>query len=158
MPSFTKFSDLEKYLTQNVSEVVRNSAELQRVLESAMRDAIMEKVYDAYEPEYYKRRGSNGGLLDTRNFQITSVDIVGNSVVLRYENLTTGADNLRGKYIIDLIEGGEGASGLHWSNPNGEWANKRQAIAHAKQQLRDNPNGLKNALKDALKGRGFQVK
>lgn len=157
MPTFDNIRDLEKYVQDNLVQVARNSPDLQRALERAMRNSIISEVYGAYTPEKYQRR-KKGGLSDPSNFHITGVDVVGNSILVRYENLTTGADNLSGKYIIDLIEGGEGASGMHWEDPSGEWANPRRAVEHAIEQLRSNPNGLKRAIRKSLSELGFTVR
>lgn len=157
MPKFNSIKEIEEYLKHNVAEIVRQSPEIERVLESVMRQKVMEVVYGAYEPSKYKRRKDEGGLSDPRNFAITSVDIIGNNILLKYENLTEGNDSLRGEYIGDLIEYGQGYNGKTWSR-EGKWSKPRPFAEEAQKFLRDNPQGLKRALRKSLTEAGFRVR
>lgn len=157
MPSFTNLDDLQNYLEHTFANSLENSAEVERVLESAMRESVMEHVYGAYAPVEYERRGDKGGLSDVDNMTITDVSVSGGKVKILFENLTQGADNLQGEYTGDLIEFGEGYGGKHWDT-QGAWSEPRPFSAKAADELRNNPEELKRAIKTNLEGRGFQFK
>lgn len=103
----------------------KNPKQLERYLETVVHDVIMtevldamidiwlqkleENVYDDYEPRRYKRRATEGGLLDRRNIEITAEK--GRSA-FKYtlENMTQGAVDTD-VLINQLIESEAGFAG-----------------------------------------------
>lgn len=156
MASFKNLKDLQKWLEPQLAEMLMNSMEVESVLQDAMAKAIVDEVYNKYHPEYYQRRGYDGGLADTRNMRITDISVINGSIKLTFENLTTGADNLQGEFIGDLIEYGNGHNGKYWDSA-GEWSKPRPFSAEAARSLNDNPTYLIQAVKKGLRERGFVV-
>lgn len=157
MPKFTTLDGIEKYLQKNIYEILFKSGEIERIMAEEMSQAVVDVVYAAYDPESYERRGDDGGLSDIRNMQITEVYLEGNDIKLSFENLTKGNDSLRGDYLGDLIEFGEGYAGKHW-NSIGEWSSPRGFAEETANRLRSNPTQLLNALRKALMSKGFSVR
>lgn len=154
---FNNLDEIQKYLQEQFAEAMSDSAEIERVLETAMREAVMKHVYDPYTPKGYERRGDNGGLSDVDNMHITGVFIEGRKVRLTFENLTEGNDNLKGEYTGDLIEFGEGHDGKHW-NQVGEWSKPRRFSYEMAEELKRSPEELKMAIRSTMESRGFKFK
>ena len=72
--------------------------------------SVDKRVYAAYTPENYKRRGANGGLADTDNYE-SHVASDENTITLTVSNETGGNPDGR-FYITDVIENG---SGHNWN-------------------------------------------
>lgn len=160
MAQFRNLTELQRYLEENIYNVMEIDTRVEDVLREAMRDAVLGTVYTSHvhTPEYYERREDDGGLSDTRNMSITNVEIVGTKVKITFENLTEGYDNLKGQYTADLIEFGEGHDGKHWGNSEGDWANPRPFVSDAINNLKSNPDELINAMKRNFKMMRFKVK
>jgi hypothetical protein len=155
--SFNNLDELELYLQKNIHEILNKDVSIERILAETMSQAVVDVVYAAYDPISYERRGDESGLSDIRNMVISSVSLVGNQISLIFENLTEGADSLKGEFIGDLIEYGEGYNGKHWNNPNSPYADARPFAEETANRLRENPTELLNALKVSLQARGFTV-
>lgn len=155
MAQFKSLAAIQTYLEQNVHQVLKGSAALERVLADEMSSAVMTEVYNAYpHPPTYERRGNAGGLADVRNMVISDVVIVGNHVKLIFENLTEGNDSMAGLYITDTIEEGIKAS---WDTPRSPYADARPFVAETARRLKENPVGMIIAIKSGLREKGFRV-
>ena len=155
MPKFKDLKSLETYLQKNIQQVMNKSAELERALAETMSSAVFDVVYKSHEPEQYVRRGDEGGLSDTRNMEIVSVEVVNGGVQLVFENLTEGVDNLKGKFITDTIV--EGIK-ENWNYAGSPYSDPRDFVAETAKRLRDNPTELAQALRNGLISKGFIVK
>lgn len=155
MPKFKDLNSLEAYLQKNIHQVMNRSAELERVLAETMSSSVFDVVYKAYEPQSYERRGDDGGLSDTRNMEIISVDVVNGGVQLVFENLTEGADSMSGKFITDTIV--EGIK-ENWNHPGSPYSDPRDFVAETVRRLQANPTELVQAIKNGLTTKGFNVK
>lgn len=105
---------------------------------------IQENVYDVNDPEYYERRGQQGGLLDRDNIK-GEVSIVGNEVLLNVTNDTLVSefsyDSPQGTYLDEIIEYGTGVK-----TPYGE---PRPFIQPTIEELEER-NIIENILKSRL--------
>lgn len=135
-------------------EIISKDASIERILAEAMSQAVVDVVYAAYTPEQYDRRMDDSGLSDVRNMVVSDYGIRDGNVFLTFENLTEGVDNMKGKFIGDMIE--YGIKDL-WNNPNGEWSEPRPFSEETANRLRENPTELLNALRKSLQARGFTV-
>lgn len=154
---FTDVQSLLNYVTKSSQGALLNNKSLERELAAQMSKAVVEYVYSVYQPKEYERRANAGGLSDMRNMMITNIQIKNGKLHVMFENLTKGNDNLNGEYTSDLIEGGEGTNGKHWSR-SGEWMNPRPFVANMKNNLKANPDVLMKALKQDLMSKGFRFK
>lgn len=158
MKTFENLSEIQKYLEQNTQEVLRNSMQLESYLAQKMSEAVIEHVYNVYDPKSYDRRGSDRlGLADMRNMSITDVSIQNGRVKVTFENLTMGNDGLSQEYTGDLIEFGEGYNGKHWGQ-TGEWSKPRPFSAKMAEEIIANPGTLIRMIELELKNAGFKVR
>lgn len=155
--SFNNLDELELYLQKNVMQILSKDASIERILAETMSQAVVDVVYAAYDPVDYERRMDDGGLSDVRNMFISDFGVKDGKVFLTFENLTEGADNLKGEFIGDLIEYGEGYNDKHWQTPNSPYADARPFAEETANRINANPTELLNALKTALQARGFTV-
>ncbi len=154
---FKSVQSLANYITNASKGGMLNNRALERELAKRMSKAVEDYVYAVYTPESYVRRKKDGGLSDERNMQITNISIENNKLVVRFENLTKGNDNLDDTTIADLIEGGEGTNDKHWA-ALGEWSKPRPFVAPLQQQINANPQVLLKAIKQDLMSKGFRFK
>ena len=61
--------ELEKELYKRINTAL--DTEVADTVKNVMSDHIRDDVYNKYKPEYYIRRGSNGGLADPENLNAT---------------------------------------------------------------------------------------
>lgn len=153
--SFNNLDQLEAYLQKNVMEILSRDASIERILAETMVASVNEVVYKAYEPTQYERRVDQDGLADPRNMVISDFFVRDGKVSIIFENLAEGVDNMKGKFIGDMIE--YGIKEL-WNNPVGEWSEPRPFSEETANRLNANPTELLNALRIALQARGFQIK
>lgn len=155
MPKFKSLVAIQAHLEKNVHLIMNRSAELERELANVMSQAVVDVVYGHYSPDVYERRGDNDGLSDVRNMSISSVSVENGKIKLIFENLTEGADSQYGVFITDMIESGDDEM---WSNPAGKWADRREFVAETARRLKENPEGMLNAIRSGLISKGFYVK
>ncbi|WP_341323362.1 hypothetical protein NSQ62_07780 [Solibacillus sp. FSL H8-0523] len=156
MPKFTKYDDLEKYLTMLFPEILGRSRQVESVIIMAMSQAVYDVVYGAFETEEYVRREHDGGLSDIQNMGITDFGINENGeAYVIFENLTEGQDTLKNKLITDTIVDG---IKNNWKTRPGPWTEERDFIGEAARAIRENPTELLDAFKNALVENGFIIK
>lgn len=143
-----KFDDYINYLdgkdiptasdTEVMSAVSDYAAD---TVKDEMRQAIDDTVYSTYEPEYYKRRGEQGGLLDEDNITVTELE---NGILLRN---TAPLDNDNAGYDLDriVIDG------------SGNQPFPRDFIEETKERLEDNKAHVE-AMVQGLRKKGYDVK
>jgi hypothetical protein len=156
MPEFKNLTELNKYLNQQMRDVMNN--EMAQMVKTKESESVEKNVYQAYtpnngEPFVYQRRRENGGLADTKNM-MHQVKNVANGVELSVENRTKGKDD---KFQLDtLIEYGDGTDGKEYeykSNRDGtadQYLRARpfterteEAIAQSNEHVQIMRNGLK---------------
>lgn len=166
MVQFKDLDQLQRYLERNSNQVF-NDKNIEKVLASTMSQAVYDVVYRRYVPVEYKRRRNDGGLSDVRNMKITKVDVKNGKVVVLFENLTLGQghyspiyeqnqDSLHGQFITDVINDGE-TDGNSWYR-HGKWSEARPFIQETIARIEANPTYLINAIKNAYKKLGFEVR
>lgn len=69
--TFDNINDLFKYVENKTKDAMKT--EVVDTAKSAMSEAINTDVYDVYDPEWYTRRGTNGGLSDTENYTVHEI-------------------------------------------------------------------------------------
>lgn len=152
---FTNLADLEKYMKNDIPKALSSSEKIRRELRKAMTEAVQEVVYDHYAPKEYKRRGRNGGLLDSRLMDFTNAFLDGNTFVMIFENIATGNDTLKGEQLTDTIEDGIKEN---WGNSNGPWSEKRPFMKETLENILANPKPLITAIKLTLVNAGYKIR
>lgn len=69
--TFDNINDLFKYVDNKTKDAMKN--EVADTAKSAMSEAVNTDVYYVYDPVWYTRRGTNGGLSDTENFTVHEI-------------------------------------------------------------------------------------
>lgn len=158
MATFKNLKDLEAYLKVNMHQILLDSMELERELATIMSQTIIEKVYEAYTPKTQKvldmRRGDAGGLSDMRNMIISDVILENNKLRVVFENIAEGRDTMEGAMLVDAFE--NPTKDGYWGS-QGKWSS-RPFISETTERIRQNPEGILNAIKANLKEAGFVVK
>lgn len=156
MPKFKTYDDVERYLKNTIAKTLFRSKEMESIIANAMYDAVLKVVYEPFEPVKYERRENLEGLSDIANMIFTDFGVnAAGDVYVVLENLTEGADNMKGQFITDTIVEGIQAN---WGNPEGEWSMPRDFVGEAAKRLRTDITPLVTAFKKALEARGFVVK
>lgn len=166
MVQFKDLDHLQRYLERNSNQVFKDK-NIEKVLASTMSQAVYDVVYRRYVPVEYKRRRNDGGLSDVRNMKITKVEVKNGKVIVLFENLTLGQghfspiyeqsqDSLYGQFITDVINDGE-TDGDSWYR-HGKWSQARPFIQETIARIEANPTYLINAIKNAYKKLGFEVR
>ena len=151
---FRNFKEIEKYIKNNVPNIIMRDRNLERVLKGTMHQSIYDVVYGHYVPHEYKRRRNNGGLGDARLMQITEAILDGNKFKIIFENLAQGNDSLSGQYLTDtIVEGIED----NW-NKTGVWSEPRDFISETMSKIQADPKPLIEAVKKAFIKAGFKIK
>ena len=137
--TYKNINDLFKRIEKDVQEVLVN--EVAETVKDEMKQAIDDTVYSTYEPEYYKRRGEQGGLLDEDNITVTELE---NGILLRDTAPLNGGKT---GYDLDriIIDG------------SGNQAFPRDYIEETKERLEDNKAHV-NAMVQGLRKKGYDVK
>lgn len=66
--TFDNLNDLFRYIENQTHDTMKN--EVADTAKSALSEAVQTGVYDVYEPLYYVRRGTDGGLSDKSNYTV----------------------------------------------------------------------------------------
>ena len=137
--TYKNINDLFKRIEKDIQETLVN--EVADTVKDEMKQAIDDTVYSTYEPEYYKRRGEQGGLLDEDNITVTELE---NGILLRN---TAPLDNDDAAYDLDhiVIDG------------SGNQPFPRDFIEETKERLEDNKAHVE-AMVQGLKKKGYDVK
>lgn len=69
--TFDNINDLFKYVEKKTQDAMKT--EVADTAKSAMSQAVNIDVYDVYDPVWYTRRGTNGGLSDTENYTVHEI-------------------------------------------------------------------------------------
>lgn len=69
--TFDDINDLFKYVKNMTQDAIKT--EVADTAKSAMLQAVNTDVYDVYDPVWYTRRGTNGGLSDTENYTVHEI-------------------------------------------------------------------------------------
>jgi len=149
MPQFSDWKSLEKHLKKCVdSALERECAECAK---KAQQEAIIEHMYNTYEPRFYKRRGIHGGGFgDMDNFKSELID----EGILEIRN-ETGPNEayphnaLKSPYIAEAILT---STQYDFFSPG-----PRDYITPLKHEL-ENSDKLKNAIKRGLKRNNIDCK
>lgn len=138
-----EFITWEKRLLNAVADAINN--EVADAVKEKLTESVQNRVYAAYTPANYNRRGGNGGLADKENYHHTMA-ASGNKIVLAVSNDTTGNPD-RSIFITNIIETGAGYN----------WNGIVPARPFMDEGLQDGiSNGdIENALAAAIKKRGF---
>ncbi len=166
MVQFNDIDQIQRYFERNSHQVFKDK-NIEKVLASTMSQAVYDVVYRRYVPVEYKRRRNDGGLSDVRNMKITKVEVKNGKVIVLFENLTLGQghfspiyeqsqDSLHGQFITDVINDGE-TDGNSWYR-HGKWSEARPFIQETIARIQANPTYLVNAIKNAYKKLGFEVR
>ena len=137
--TYKNINDLFKRIEKDIQEVLIN--EVADTVKDEMKQAIDDTVYSTYEPEYYKRRGEQGGLLDEDNITVTELE---NGILLRN---TAPLNGSKTGYDLDriIIDG------------SGNQPFSRDFIEESKERLEDNKAHVE-AMVQGLKKKGYDVK
>lgn len=96
---------------------------LQEDMRSCLTEHIVEDVYDAYTPDYYARRMSDGGLLDidknTAGSPLPSLSAAGVEIELQYE--PDGRTDGNGEPVEPHLDGDELISRIEKKDPHYNW-------------------------------------
>lgn len=134
---FDNLDDLFRYIEKQTKDVMKK--EVADEAKQAMSEAVQASVYDAYVPKYYTRRGKNGGLADTDNYDVyeipNGIEVVNN----------TPPDNGSSVDLDDIICNGLGQQPF----PRDFY---KEAI-----DILNRSDDLRAALKEGLKTRGINA-
>lgn len=156
MAQFKSLAEIQAYIQRNTHQVLRGSAQLERVLADTMSKAVVDTVYAVYDPKDYIRRENNYGLSDPRNMIVSDVLIESNGQVrLIFENITEGNDTLVDDMLVDTIEEGIWDN---WMAPNTPYADSRKFVEETANRIKQNPSEVINAIKAGLRDVGMRVK
>lgn len=103
VPTFNNLNDLQKYIQQQASKVLKT--DLAQVATQEMSDTIKEVEYPKYEPTTYVRQMDEGGLSDVRNMQVEVID--DNTISITNERMDGSRD------VAEIFATGIGYS---WKN------------------------------------------
>ena len=134
---FDDLDDLFRYIEKQTQDVMKK--EVADKAKQAMSEAVQSSVYDVYDPKYYTRRGKNGGLSDTNNYDVyeipDGIEVVNN----------TPPDNGSSVDLDDII-----CNGLGHQPFSRDFYKETIDILNRSDDLRA-------ALKEGLKARGINA-
>lgn len=136
--TFKNLNSLCRHIEKQIQDTMVN--EVADTVKDNMTEAVHTSVYDAYSPEYYKRRMNNGGLSDTHNMEVTEIQ---NGISVHN---AAPLDNGRNDYNLDEII----VYGL------GNQPFERDFYAEIVERLQENQEHTE-ALKQGLKKRGIMI-
>lgn len=152
---FKNLNQLAKFIKDTVPSKILSEKKVENLLRNELRKSIIDVVYNAYEPEKYDRRKSDGGLADPRLMQIVDALVDGDTFKIVFQSIAEGNDTLKGEYLSEtIIEGIK----ENWENPNGEWSEPRDFISAMYANIKSNPKPLIRAVKQAFIKCGFKVR
>lgn len=70
--TFDDINSLLSYIERQVQDTMKT--DVAQTVKQTMSKAVNSTVYNTYEPRYYKRRMSNGGLSDDENYTVTEIE------------------------------------------------------------------------------------
>lgn len=100
--SYKRIEDLYDHIRKSVTKGMKEDVEFE--VKNTMVENIEEHVYEAYDPKYYERRGSWGGLIDFENIYGQMID----EYTLKVRNIREDEDS--GKDVAYTVETGQGYS------------------------------------------------
>lgn len=149
------FNALTKEIQKRIDKSLKN--EVFEEIRDVEQKNIDEYVYDVYQPKIYKRRETNGGLIDDKN-------IVGELIKsgeLEVTNVTKPNSDYNGttnKDLPYLIENGLGEKGYKYDYPADlPYVYPRPFTEKTKEELIKTKKHVK-ALEKGLKNNGLNVK
>lgn len=150
MKSFNTPKQLETHLLKVINDVIQT--EVKDTIIQIWLAIQKERVYDVYEPEYYRRREHFGGLADEDNIIFTDIQKFKTDLDYTLENITTGAGDAIGQKINALIEGKAGFAG----DPATGMA-PRPYTEEAVEIINTHPSAMKLALTRGFARHGIQI-
>lgn len=139
--NFNSVKDLLAYAQKQVNSTLKNEVAVEAV--NTLKEHIVTDVYDVYSPQYYERKGAQGGFLDEDNIEVEVVD-----------DETISVDSIRfdgNRDVAQIVESGQGY--MNDFEYNGV---PRPFTENTREELRSS-NRLQNAMKRGLKKRGLDV-
>lgn len=146
---FKNQSQLEKHLNTVVNNVILNEV-FETIVDIWLRKQ-QENVYDVYDPMNYERRHSEGGLADRSNIIIDTQPFK-NGAHYVLENITTGAGDIIGDKINELIEGETGFAG----DPKTDMP-PRPYTQETVEIINSHPSEIKDAFRKGFSRNGVQI-
>lgn len=151
-----------KKLMKSVNDAMKN--EVFEAVKAEESEAIITKVYNAYKPEYYDRRGQYEGLGDPENIVIDGSVTNGRMKIINVTEPNPGGcfdiDRVTvDKNLSELVEYGHGYSGYKYdflSKRKKAYLKARHFTSATVENLA-NSNAHVDALKSGLKRQGFHV-
>lgn len=153
MINFETTEELLAYIKNTCEGVLLNEG--LDIVKGVMEETLEENVYDVYDPEYYGRRLSGGGLKDKKNIVIDKHERTNDRISVGIINDTkpynkfheTGV--LAGLSLAEVIEEGRNKWGIY-DEPR-EFANPRPFIEPSTEIIRDNQL-IEKAIERKLNG------
>ena len=140
--NFDSIEELMEYVKKDMIKTIhRNSDEI----EDVMLINIKQNVYNAYDPQSYKRRWENGGLYSRDNIIVSAKPVV-DGVNIFIDNITKGGGWDKGARIAEIIEYGVGDPE---DSDTPEYAKPRPFIEPTREDLEEYET-IQNILKDNL--------
>ncbi len=136
--TFNNLNDLFRYIDQQTQDTMRN--EVAETAKDSMSKTVNSAVYGAYQPEYYRRRGLNGGLADKDNYTVE--DIQNGIIITNNTPLDRGGNEPR---LDDIICNGLGRQPF----PRDFYSETENELLRTQAH--------KEALKRGLRDRGIDV-
>jgi hypothetical protein len=145
MPLFNNLKDLEKYINEQASKVLKTK--VAETVTQEMSDTIKEVEYPKYEPTMYERLGDQGGLSDVHNMQVEVID--DNTIQITNERMDGSRD------VAEIF-----ATGIGYTWRNSEIYHMqpfpRDFYADTVERLKQNNKHIE-AFKQGMKFLGFNV-
>lgn len=139
MKKFDNLDSLFTHIQKDIQDTLNN--EVAREVKETMSESVKSSVYDVYDPISYSRRFGKGGLMCKDNMKHI---VKGDKLTVTNE---TPLDNQRTDYsLTGIIVYGKGRQPF-----------PRDFIGDTKKRLEITGNH-KEALKQGLKGKGYEVK
>ncbi|MDR1629235.1 MAG: hypothetical protein LBS36_03350 [Oscillospiraceae bacterium] len=150
--------ELNKVLRKKITESLK--ADVFESIKEVEKKHINSDIYDVYEPTWYTRRKSNGGLIDDSNF---ICDIDESALSLNVINVTppnesvlgTPYDSSNKTALLSWIESGSVPN--IFNNNDYAWMHPRPFVKNSIDDLLINKQHIK-ILKEGLLKRGLRVK
>lgn len=135
---FNNLTDLFRYIEHQAQDTMCN--EVAETVKNTMSEAVDSAVYNVYQPEYYNRRGLNGGLADKDNYTVEEIQ---NGIVITNDTPLDNGDNE--PRLDDIICNGLGRQPL----PRDFYSETENELLRTQAH--------KGALKRGLRDRGIDV-
>lgn len=161
--TFTKLSDLFKYIEQNhIKPALEN--DVAEKVKDTMSNVIENVTYNQYIPKEYKRRGVDGGLASKQNMRAEMID----DNTLAIKNMTTGNEEYAPPRSQGYDEGTidhiiVSGKGYHWTNSAIHYPIVRRSplkrnFYEATREELQNTNDHVHSMYKGLKNRGIDVR